>query len=239
LGNHYSVWEEGHRREIGTSQAHVLRAGAPLDFSADTGCRVLVANVTETDLPESVVNLNQSESSHPPVSDSIVDFKHPQGSALFHCLAEIWGAVNGSDAITGSPIGLQELEDEYLTKFVLAAQTDPGPVCEPASTKAVSCIEDFLIAHVYEPVSRRDLVEIAGVSIRSLSRGFAKRHGVGPMKFLRQRRLEASYRELLGSDRDSITVTDVAMRLGFNHLGKFALEYKQAFGESPSQTLRR
>ena len=57
------------------------------------------------------------------------------------------------------------------------------------------------------------------------------------MRYLKARRLDATYRELLGAEADSTTVTEVALRYGFNHLGKFAIEYKQAFGESPSVTL--
>jgi AraC-like DNA-binding protein len=38
---------------------------------------------------------------------------------------------------------------------------------------------------------------------------------------------------------DDLTVTDVAERWGFGHLGNFALHYRKRFGESPSQTLRR
>ena len=99
--------------------------------------------------------------------------------------------------------------------------------------------EEFMDANLHTAISRTHLANAAGVSIRTLSRAFLGRHGIGPMTFLRQRRLEAAYRHLLRSDAGSINVTDIAVRYGFNHLGKFAMQYKQAFGESPSVTLRR
>jgi AraC-like DNA-binding protein len=34
-------------------------------------------------------------------------------------------------------------------------------------------------------------------------------------------------------------VTVLAMGFGFTHMGRFAVEYRQRFGESPSETLRR
>ncbi len=35
---------------------------------------------------------------------------------------------------------------------------------------------------------------------------------------------------------EGTTVTEVALRWGFYHLGRFAQEYRALFGQSPSQT---
>jgi transcriptional regulator GlxA family with amidase domain len=147
--------------------------------------------------------------------------------------------VNREDAVLQSPLVLQELQDNYLTQFVLAAQAESGPVGKPIPVTVIRRAEEFLAAHLSVPLSRAQLAEVAGFSIRTLSREFVKKHGMGPMTFLKQRRLEAAYRELLGADKGSGVVTKVAMRFGFSHLGKFAIAYRQAFGECPSQTLKR
>jgi TolB-like protein len=56
------------------------------------------------------------------------------------------------------------------------------------------------------------------------------------MPFLRELRLERARQELLrASDRASIT--RVATRYGFNHIGRFAAQYRTRYGESPSATL--
>jgi AraC-like DNA-binding protein len=34
-----------------------------------------------------------------------------------------------------------------------------------------------------------------------------------------------------------LSVTESALRAGFDHLGRFAAGYRQRFGESPSQTV--
>jgi AraC-like DNA-binding protein len=34
------------------------------------------------------------------------------------------------------------------------------------------------------------------------------------------------------------TVSEIAMRFGFSELGRFSVEYRKVFGQSPSATLR-
>src|SRR6185312_15188934 len=56
--------------------------------------------------------------------------------------------------------------------------------------------------------------------------------------WLRQMRLALARRELLHADPDS-SVTEVALSAGFTQLGRFSVQYRKAFGESPSFTIRR
>jgi AraC-like DNA-binding protein len=60
------------------------------------------------------------------------------------------------------------------------------------------------------------------------------------MHYVRDRRLERARDQLaVALPSDGITVTEVAERWGFGHLGNFSGSYRKRFGESPSQTLRR
>ena len=83
-----------------------------------------------------------------------------------------------------------------------------------------------------------ELAAIAGVSGRTLQRQFQAFLGKTPVAVLRDVRLECARRALLrGSPRT--TITDVALRCGFLHLGRFSIAYREAYGEQPSQTLKR
>ena len=130
-------------------------------------------------------------------------------------------------------------EGKVPTQFVLAMRrTKNTTPLDQASKTSITAAEEYLLAHLTEPVSRADLAAVSGVSLRTLSRGFSRRWGMGPMCFLKTRRMEFAYRELLGAEPGAVSVTDIAYRYGFTHLGRFAGEYLRMFGESPSQTLR-
>lgn len=59
------------------------------------------------------------------------------------------------------------------------------------------------------------------------------------MQYLKDVRLRRVREALMSASPESITVTAVAMRWGFTHLGHFTADYKRSFGESPSVTLAR
>jgi transcriptional regulator GlxA family with amidase domain len=58
------------------------------------------------------------------------------------------------------------------------------------------------------------------------------------MQYLRNARFEKA-REALRRARPEESVTEIAMTLGFSHMGRFSVEYRRRFGERPSETLRR
>jgi AraC-like DNA-binding protein len=83
------------------------------------------------------------------------------------------------------------------------------------------------------------LAGIAGMSVRSLQEGFRRHVGCAPMSYLQQVRLARAQEALRRADPLRVTVSAIAHRWGFAHLGRFAAAYRARFGESPSETLRR
>ncbi|WJJ95055.1 helix-turn-helix domain-containing protein [Neopusillimonas aromaticivorans] len=82
------------------------------------------------------------------------------------------------------------------------------------------------------------MAEHVDVSIRSLFAGFRKYRNTSPMRQLKERRLEKVHHDLLNPGPDT-SVTQVALRWGFSHLGQFSAAYQQRYGELPSATLKR
>jgi AraC-like DNA-binding protein/tetratricopeptide (TPR) repeat protein len=77
-----------------------------------------------------------------------------------------------------------------------------------------------------------------GVAARTLQKHFRRFLDRTPLEVQRELRFEGARRELLRA-RAGASVTGIAMRWGFAHLGRFAVQYQQRYKESPSATLRR
>jgi AraC-like DNA-binding protein/tetratricopeptide (TPR) repeat protein len=83
-----------------------------------------------------------------------------------------------------------------------------------------------------------DLAATCGVSSRTLQKHFRRFLGQAARGFLQDLRFNRARQALLAAG-PQISVTDIAPRCGFAHLGRFAAGYLRRFGESPSTTLRR
>lgn len=95
--------------------------------------------------------------------------------------------------------------------------------------------EDLMRANLHHPLGAIDICSALGASDRSLRLAFKERFGVGPMIYYKTLRLNAVRNDLKYSREPAIAI---AHRWGFSHMGNFSVDYRRAFGESPSQTAR-
>jgi AraC-like DNA-binding protein len=100
---------------------------------------------------------------------------------------------------------------------------------------AIELIED----RPTEPWSTVRLASQVHVSARALQDGFSRDVGTPPMTYLREVRLRRAHEALRRAAGESTTVQAVAREWGFLHMSRFAAAYRAAFGELPSETLRR
>ena len=89
------------------------------------------------------------------------------------------------------------------------------------------------------PVRIANLCSALRVSPGTLDNAFKTVTGVTPHAYFLRRRLNQARSVLLSEDPAQRKVTEIALSLGFSELGRFAVRYREMFGESPSETLRR
>ena len=105
--------------------------------------------------------------------------------------------------------------------------------------QVVRLAENYLATQLDGPVLLSDLCAAAGVSIRTLRNAFQSVLGVSPNTYLKFRRLQLVRTQLELPTTANTTVTSIALKSGFSHLGHFARDYRRFFDECPSQTLAR
>ncbi|MGY4101482.1 AraC family transcriptional regulator [Nocardia sp. R16R-3T] len=142
------------------------------------------------------------------------------------------------------PLLAAQIESVILTGLLLAHRHNYTAALQaeqvPGAPRPVRHVMERLEAYPERAFTIEELASDAGVTVRALQRGFHDLLGCSPMAYLREIRLNRAREALLNADPGSgASVTDIALTWGFMHLGRFSVEYRRRFGESPSQTLRR
>ena len=96
----------------------------------------------------------------------------------------------------------------------------------------------YMRANMAEQITLPGLAFACGVPERTLLGQFKRFVGVAPLAYLRRLRLNVVKSEL-ASAHNNDAISDIAIRCGFTHLGRFATEYRRRFGETPSATRQR
>lgn len=152
-------------------------------------------------------------------------------------------AIDGLLAVAAdeaAPAAQRELAEARFIGALAAALRQAAAWVHTAAiaTQRLADLEQWIDAHLGEPITLGRLCEVAGVGGRSLQLAFFERRGISPLRWVTERRLRAARQELEASHRRT-SVSEVALGSGFAHLGRFAVDYRKTFGETPSQTMGR
>jgi AraC family ethanolamine operon transcriptional activator len=121
---------------------------------------------------------------------------------------------------------------------LLARPDDGRGACQPSQrARVVRRVEEYLQAHLRNPLSVLDLCRELGVSERTLHYAFREVRGLSPMAYFQANQLNAVRQELKAAPAGTTSVHEIARRWGFWHTGEFAAAYRRLFGELPSETL--
>lgn len=125
------------------------------------------------------------------------------------------------------------------TKLLGLLSSNVSRVELPESNPSFERLVHFIDENLKQDISLEQLAKLAHISPRALYSMFDRQVGTSPKHFIRQRKLEKVHACLRDPSVKVRNVTEVALDYGFLHLGRFSESYKGAFGELPSDTLRR
>jgi AraC-like DNA-binding protein len=129
-------------------------------------------------------------------------------------------------------------EEDIILALLITASSNTSSAGKSGATnraRALKAAIDVMFEHQHENLPISTICERTGTSWRTLDRAFNETFGIGPKRYylrLRLNRARSRIFDRLGSDR----ISDVANEFGFWHLGEFARDYRNMFGELPSET---
>jgi AraC-like DNA-binding protein len=145
------------------------------------------------------------------------------------------------DSIMWTPIAMAQIEEFIMTVLLLAHPHNYSHALSRLKSgggpRDVRRAIDYIEANCQSPITLRDLVVVSGVAGRTLLKHFHDYMGTTPMRYLAKVRFEKA-RAALRCPEPGASVAEIAEAWGLGHLGRFSVEYRRRFGESPSETLR-
>ncbi len=135
-------------------------------------------------------------------------------------------------------------EEEFLRQIVGTLDPwrepfRPQPVRLPARQRAALRARDYIEGNLQHPLTLATVCRESCSSARALEYAFRELFGLSPMAYAKRARLTRVRRDLLSAAAGVQSVTGVATRWGFWHLGQFSRDYRMLFAERPSVTLAR
>ncbi|MFI5845217.1 helix-turn-helix domain-containing protein [Catenuloplanes sp. NPDC051500] len=140
-----------------------------------------------------------------------------------------------------SPLLVEQLRRLFATSALAvfpnttmtgAYRPGPGRVPMAVVRRAVAYMEE----NASRPLTVAEIASAAGVGARGLQAAFRRHLDSTPLEHLRRIRLERVHLELTAAGA-GVTVGEVARRWGFANPGRFAGQYRAAYGVSPVTTL--
>lgn len=164
------------------------------------------------------------------------------GAAVTGIVAAMAAGFRGEAALAQAPHAARMLRDSLIMLILerlphrYSSWFERQPAA-PAPWQIRRAVE-FIDGHKTGPLTVQDVADAIGIGMRSLQEGFRRHKQMSPHDYLKRARLNGVRAELL-DPRSTRSIEAVARHWGFVNRGHFACDYREMFGEQPSQTRRR
>ena len=128
-----------------------------------------------------------------------------------------------------------EEHSRFFRMIELIEGASAAPPSTEGYTEAVSLALAYLDEHFTEPVSVKELAQLAHVSVNTLERHFSAALHMSPCAYLKKKRLSHAAALL----QNGQTVMDAALQSGFSDYCGFIALFKKTYGVTPLQYQKR
>lgn len=170
-----------------------------------------------------------------PVFSTIPDFRDHAVVNLYHTL-EFLLARRGEGKTSLLDASYEQLLIAHLYATAPHNFSSDKTTIKPPCPRQLRSAEEFMRNNLYASITINDIARAAGCSTRTLQRIFRHFRNATPIRILSHYRI-AEANNVIISGRAK-TVTDVATNLRFSNPARFAIMYREAYGQKPSTTLK-
>ncbi len=235
---------DGRTFETNTVKAVVTNPGMSLTMEFAYDSPQLILRIEQEALVRHLTRMLGASLSHPIDFDPEMDLTSEAAMRWTGAIQLLHTEVFYGGSLVARGQGIGSLEELLMSTLLLLQPSNHHDhlvlPTEQAGRRVVRESLEYIEAHLRDKITMADIARGVHMSIRAVQQGFREELGTTPMLYLRDRRLERARADLTdGLPSDGMTVTEIAERWGFHHLGSFAVLYRKRWGESPSETLRR
>ncbi|MEV0685198.1 AraC family transcriptional regulator [Nocardia sp. NPDC050378] len=237
-----TVAQHGTRRSFGAGEAGVAFVhDAPVSVRWSADAEHYHINLRRVPFERHAARLLGRRDTEPVLFDLTFPIDTPAGRALLASTRFVYDELARDGGVSTMPLACRELESTLMTQLLLTAPSQLTPILTGSApsighTRVREAVA-YIHAHPDADISTAELAARAGVTARALQLAFRDAVGMSPSAYVRSVRLDR-VRDELASGR-AVSVSDAAMKWGFFHLGRFAQQYRDRFGELPSETAAR
>lgn len=230
-------------REVSTNSLFVLRGGTEFTLHRPAGMELLAITFDSRRFEEFLDASGSCPPRHTLLSNPVLEL--PTGALLRfqQVLEDVLAACFDGRELDAQGSAATMLEVSVLGAIaVLLAELPSASHRPPRATSASFVVEAshrLALSAGGSPISIEEVCQHLRASRRTVQNSFQSVAQTTPLHYLRSIRLNAVRRQLLSTRGSHAGVGEIATSWGFAHLGHFAAQYKQLFGESPSATGRR
>jgi AraC-like DNA-binding protein len=219
---------------------HVPDRGLEMDWSAD--CSKFVVRIERAALERHAATVAGRNVAETLSFLPIAELDSPMVRAWVNTARHMFSELRRNPSLADEPLVRSDIEQLLMTTAMnwlpRSSIVTPRRSTCLVLPRHVRQAEEYMRACAGQPITVDMLAQHVGVSGRALYDGFRRFLGVSPMRYLRDLRMDHVRADLLDPAEPN-SVTKIATRWGFFQLGRFAVDYRQRFGESPHETLAK
>lgn len=223
--------------------ASVISPKDDLKMQWPRGCGQLICQVGKAALESHLAGLLGTSLRKPLWFRRALDVSKGPGLGVRIMMEQLGRHINRRDALLDDLANARHTEQDFMTELLYSQwhnYTDTLSVeASAATSKEVQTVIDLLQSHPERAHTIYGLARRVDISARSLQRRLRRERGTTFQELLQDIRLQRIHDELRAADPDVVNVIDVMIRWRTPPTGHSFNRYRELFGESPGETLKR